>query len=260
MARGFPTQPLVQRFETHPDLGRFDVCNPSTQDRSQLLDDRDQAATPSAPKQRPKLRLEALHRLRSDLELGLAMRHHAVAQELPFPRPSHGALLPVDLQSQPSGEEPFQRCHHPFPRRLRPHVCAAVVGITDKAMTPLLQFLVEFIQQDVQQERRQRAALRRSLDSCRDHAALHHPRPQIPATKASRGLEPPSHHAMPGAQMITAVEALTSTAVFRISIWNRFDSSLTSNRRSGGSLRSYQCRRCQSRSPWSTQGLRRTSR
>src|SRR5437660_11994990 len=66
------------------------------------------------------------------------------------------------------GQEAFDARHDPLPRPPALHVDVAVpafarTGVTDKAMTAPLQFLVQYVQHQVRQQRRERPALRRPL-------------------------------------------------------------------------------------------------
>ena len=83
------------------------------------------------------LLLRTLYALGSDPEL--TVQQQPMAEEFAFPNRSDGALFAVDAQP----EFPFQKLHHRFhhslPRRQRPHVDVAVVGVTAEAMAPAIQ-------------------------------------------------------------------------------------------------------------------------
>ena len=79
--------------------------------------------------------------------------------------PIHCALGCVEPELEPAGEEGRDTRHHPLPtgqaRGLKAHGPAvghmniAVVGVAHKAVTALLQFLIQIIQQQIGEQRRQ---------------------------------------------------------------------------------------------------------
>jgi hypothetical protein len=99
-----------------------------------------------------------------------------MAEELTLPDRGDGALLPVDLETQPALEEFGDRGHHPPARRLGTNVDVHVVGVAAKAVAPGLQHLVQVVEKEVGEQRRQRTALRRALETPDANALAHHPR------------------------------------------------------------------------------------
>jgi hypothetical protein len=78
--------------------------------------------------------------------------HEAEAQEFSFRRPSHGALLNIDLEFEPLRDESRQACHHSLARSLAAHVDIAIIDIAQKAMAASLQLPIQLVEHQIAQQ------------------------------------------------------------------------------------------------------------
>jgi len=91
----------------------------------------------------PDFLLRTLDALGRDPEL--SVQKQPMAEKLAFPDRSDGTLFAVDAQPEFSFQKLHHRLHHSLPRRQRPHVDVAVVGVAAEAMSSAFQFLVEIV-------------------------------------------------------------------------------------------------------------------
>src|SRR5262249_52312092 len=96
--------------------------------------------------------LEPVQRFRRDHTLDVRTSREAEPEELPFLRSCHYALCLVDLELELLCDEARNALHHPLTRAFAANVNVTVVRITNRAMSPSLQFAVEFIEHEVAEQ------------------------------------------------------------------------------------------------------------
>src|SRR5271154_1705278 len=121
-AAQFPSDPGIQFLERRLHLSDPVIGHPATMARSEFLDEGAEITSSAPPEFPPEVVLEPFDRLWGHLHPWLKVRREREAEELPIPRPVHGAFLPIDLQAKHFRQEALHRCHDPLPGGLRLNV------------------------------------------------------------------------------------------------------------------------------------------
>src|SRR6267143_4032971 len=115
--------------------------------------------TPAVRRVSARTRLTSRASARRDPTSRFGFAGEAEAEKLARRGARYRALRAVDLQLEAPGQKAFDARHDPLPRPPALHIDIAVpafarTGVTDKAMTAPLQFLVQYVQHQVRQQRR----------------------------------------------------------------------------------------------------------
>jgi hypothetical protein len=132
----FAPNPLVHALEFKPNAASGSRSHPTRNKLSSTMT----CAKTHAPRPAgnlPDLLLGAIYAFGRDPEF--AVQKQPMAEELAFPDRSDGALFTVHPELEFLFQKPGHRFHHSLPRRQRPHVDVAVVGIAAEAMAPAFQ-------------------------------------------------------------------------------------------------------------------------
>src|SRR5262249_6495193 len=113
-----PPNPGIQCFENRAYFAKAKVVAPSHQIQSRFPDHPCQIDPPGTVGHLANPRLKPLERLRRNPPLRLTPGGKRESQKLPLPGPGHGALCPIDLELELTGEKPAPTLHPPFPRPL----------------------------------------------------------------------------------------------------------------------------------------------
>src|SRR5215813_5781805 len=183
-----PPNPGIQCFENRAYCAKAKVVAPSPQIQSRFPDHPCQSDPPGTVGHLANPRLKPLERLRRNPPLRLTPGGKRESQKLPLPGPGHGALCPIDLELELTGEKPAPTLHPPFPRPLTLDVEVRVIRVAHEAMPTFLYLSVKLIEEQIGQQRGERAALRRPFVNRADQSLCEHARFHIPPDEGEESL------------------------------------------------------------------------
>src|SRR6267378_5941619 len=134
-------QPLIKALQHGGRLAEAEVALPASQVGREILHHPRKTHPTRAARQFPHSCLEALQRLRRNTPLRLPLAREAKAQELALRRPSHGALLSIDLELQSPRDVGREAPHHSPSRPFAAHVDITVIRVAHEAVAASLQLL-----------------------------------------------------------------------------------------------------------------------
>src|SRR5229473_3564827 len=164
--------------ESDQHLRRFAkavIAAPAPHIRDQFFHCRLDADALGPSRDLPDSPLKPLQRFRRDRALGVWISCEAEPEELPFLRLCHRTLGLVYLELELLFDEARNALHHPLTRAFAANVDVTVVRITNKAVSPVLQFAVEFVEHEITQQWRKRSSLRSAFHTRTDQSVLHRP-------------------------------------------------------------------------------------
>src|SRR6202171_5731989 len=138
--------------ESDQHLGRFaeaEIAAPAPHIRSQLFHCRLDADALGPSRGISDSLLEPCQRFRRDRALDAWPSREAEPEELPFLRSCHRTLRLIYLELELLCDEARDALHHPVTPAFAANVDVTVVRITNKAVSPVLQFAVEFVEHEV---------------------------------------------------------------------------------------------------------------
>src|SRR2546428_589748 len=163
--------------KVHQQIGRFaesEIATPAPHIRSELRHRRLQAHAFGLSGDFPNPFLKPLHSLRRNSAPNLGTVGETESEKLPLLRSRHRALLVVYLELEPLRDESRDAVHHPLTRPFATNVNVAIVRVSNKTMSPALQFPVEFVEHEVAEQGRKWTSLRSSFHTGTDQTVLHH--------------------------------------------------------------------------------------
>ncbi len=131
-----------------------EIATPAPHIRSELRHRRLQAHAFGLPCDFPNPFLKPLHSLRRNPSPNHGTVGETESEKLPLLRSRHRALLVVYLELEPLRDESRDAVHHPLTRPFATNVNVAIVRVSNKTMSPALQFPVEFVEHEVAEQGR----------------------------------------------------------------------------------------------------------
>jgi len=129
--------PLVHADKFAPERRKAVVDEPAHKKQVEFDNDLREANAPRPAGNLPDLLLGAINAFGRDPEF--TVEEQPMAEELPFPDRSDGALFAVYPELEFPFQKPGHRFHHSLPGCQRLHIDVAIIGVTAEAMAPAFQ-------------------------------------------------------------------------------------------------------------------------